>query len=494
VQVLNYFVGVVVALLLTPFLIGKLGDYYYGIWILISTIVGYFALSEFGVGSALQNHLSICLGKNDPDEYRIIFSNGFFLYFLISAVVFFLVAISLLTVLLLESRFAESHLIAGVMVIIGVNLSISFVFYPYVAVLKSHIRLDVVAWVEVLKILMTAALMVVVLTLGYGLRTLALVTLVASLCSNFVFLSAARRVVPRLGFQRGHLDRNELKSLLIYSGKTFLAQIGDILRFKVDEVVTAAFISVNHVAHYAVANKLATMSNKPSLRFLGILSPLLAQYVGREDEQKLKERFLLGVKVTGAFSVFVYSGLIILGEPFIRRWLGPSYIDSYAPLVILGGAFLMIRTQSTAISLMYAKARHHYYAFMNLSEGVANLGLSILFVKYFGLGINGVALGTLIPTIITRLFIQPMIAARLVKMAVIDYYALVLRIFLLGALIYGPMFLARSVFALTMYWQLGIAFAILSGLFLVHVGLLLNREERTLVSKSIREWYSSRAE
>jgi hypothetical protein len=131
---------------------------------------------------------------------------------------------------------------------------------------------------------------------------------------------------------------------------------------------------------------------------------------------------------------------------------------------------------------------------MNLSEGVANLGLSILFVKHFGLGINGVALGTLIPTIITRLFIQPVIAARLVKMAVIDYYALVLRIFLLGALIYGPMFLARSVFALTMYWQLGIAFAILSGLFLVHVGLLLSREERTLVSKSIREWYRSRAE
>ena len=52
-----------IALLLIPFMIGHLGDADYGLWILVSAVVAYDSLLDFGIASAITKYVA---------EYRVL--------------------------------------------------------------------------------------------------------------------------------------------------------------------------------------------------------------------------------------------------------------------------------------------------------------------------------------------------------------------------------------------------------------------------------------
>jgi hypothetical protein len=68
----------------------------------------------------------------------------------------------------------------------------------------------------------------------------------------------------------------------------------------------------------------------------------------------------------------------------------------------------------------------------NSLEGLANLVLSILLVRHFGL--LGVALGTMVPMAFTKLFVQPWYFCRIMHFDLLEYYTLLAKSFLATAL------------------------------------------------------------
>jgi len=58
-------VSVVVTLLIMPFIIHHLGDHIYGYWVIMATIMGYYAFLDFGITSAVPRFLSVALGRKD---------------------------------------------------------------------------------------------------------------------------------------------------------------------------------------------------------------------------------------------------------------------------------------------------------------------------------------------------------------------------------------------------------------------------------------------
>lgn len=485
-QILYFITNIVVTFFLTPFIIKKLGDFNYGFWILISTIVGYFAYSEFGVGSAIQNQLSIQLGQNNMEKYRGIFSSGFFLYILVSIIVFLLTIIASLIGLHLKNSGMDPLILAIILFIYGTNLALSFIFYPYTSVLISYIRLDILAWVAIFQTIFSALLSVIVLNLEFGLVMLALVGLITTIITNsFIFLYA-KRLVPKLRFEKDKIEKDKIKDIFVFGGKTFFIQLSDLLRFKLDEVVTGVFISVKLVTHYSISNKMVTTSNGVILKLLSILNPLFAQQLGDGDGKKIGETFFFTLKVIGVFSIFIYIILIFLGSPFILLWLGKKYLDAYIPLILLGGAYCIGKFQSPSINLFYATNKHHFYGYMNVAEGVLNLGFSLLFAIYFKMGINGIALGTLIPIIISKIFVQPFLVSSCIKIDVKEMYISMLRIFTIAIFIYGPYYLFRLYFHINSYVDIFISFMLLSVSSIFHLFFVLNKKEKEIIFSLIK--------
>jgi O-antigen/teichoic acid export membrane protein len=486
VQIIGYAIGLIATFVLMPYMIGKLGDYYYGLWIMISTITGYFALSEFGVTSAVQNKLSIFLGKNDTEGYNRIFSNGFFLYIVISLVIVALIAISSLIILNLRERFLEPYLVVEVLCITGINMALVFVFNPYVSILKSHIRFDTVGWIVIFQTVMNATLTILVLYIGYGLKMVAFVILVVGIASNLLIFFAAKKVSPGIRFKKEHINREDLAMLLSYSGKTFMSQIGDIMKMKVDEVVTGALISVSQVTHYAVASRMNKAGNGLSMRVLGILTPVFSRYVGMKDYANLKRMYWLSIKISVLYSSFLFAIFIIIGAPFIRLWLGSDYLDAYCPLILLASAFFISGSQAPGVSVLYAMSQHQYFAYMNIFEGLINLAFSLLFVIVFKMGIAGVALGTLIPVLFTKLIVQPHIVNKILRISNAEYYSILVRNIVAGGIVYSLSHFVLLIVSSSSWLVLVAKGAFLFFTLIAHSLIILNRHERNLLLGSIK--------
>jgi O-antigen/teichoic acid export membrane protein len=107
------------------------------------------------------------------------------------------------------------------------------------------------------------------------------------------------------------------------------------------------------------------------------------------------------------------------GKPFIEVWMGTEYLDAYPVLAILVLGVTFALWQTISINLLFGISKHKIIAVLNTIEGVANLLLSILLARYYGL--IGVALGTFIPMALLKLIVQPIYVSRALSVPYFEY-------------------------------------------------------------------------
>ncbi len=90
--------------------------------------------------------------------------------------------------------------------------------------------------------------------------------------------------------------------------------------------------------------------------------------------------------------------------------MGDGFGGAVSILWILAVAYVVGLAQNAGYGLMLARDRHRLFAKIAILESVANVGLSILLAPR--LGIIGVALGTAIPMLVVKVFVQPLYVSR----------------------------------------------------------------------------------
>src|SRR6185437_1646730 len=122
-------------------------------------------------------------------------------------------------------------------------------------------------------------------------------------------------------------------------------------------------------------------------------------------------------------------------------WMGPQYArPSGTVLAILAVALMFSLQNMTAGAMALGVEKHKVVAWWAVGEGIANLVLSVILART-GLGIYGVAIGTLGPSVIVHLIMWPNYVSRLVDVTAVQ----VLRD------IWGPVFLCSIPFAALSY-------------------------------------------
>jgi hypothetical protein len=87
--------------------------------------------------------------------------------------------------------------------------------------------------------------------------------------------------------------------------------------------------------------------------------------------------------------------------------------------VILCIGFILHLPQSPGVQLLTGLSKHGSYAVLSAFEGVVNLALSLIFLRYYGM--YGVALGSAVEMIFFKLLIQPFYICRVIQLPVRTY-------------------------------------------------------------------------
>jgi O-antigen/teichoic acid export membrane protein len=406
----NLVTAALVALLLMPFLVRHLGDRLYGFWSLAAAFIGYYSLLDFGLSSAVSQYICIAIGRGDPAECRKVFNIALRVQSLLG--VFALLATGLIAAATpwLCRNPADAALFWRVIVVLGVNAALGFPTRVYQGVLDAEFRFDIQSWLVLLGLILRTALVVCAILAGGGLLALAWMTLFATLPIMALQIFFAKRVAPWARIDSSKIERKRTVALFSYSVYTFLTSIGDSLRSQIDPIVISGFVGLAAVTHYRVASVFIAYYVNAMISSLGTFQPVMSRLHGAGDQAGMEKVFFFATKVSICASVFVGFGLIFWGKAFIGRWMGRSYEDAYWPMVVLSLSALLDVCQSPSIMLLYATFKHRFYMYVNLSEGIINIIVSIVLAR--SLGILGVALGTLIAAFLIRVVAQPLFVCK----------------------------------------------------------------------------------
>jgi O-antigen/teichoic acid export membrane protein len=411
---LGLLVHAVVGFLLSPFILHRLGDEAFSLWILVFAFSGYYGLLDLGIRSSIVKYTAGFIAAKDEDQLSRFLSTSMAFYVVVALLVLFATTIGFFYLHLLF-RIPPTLLGSARMLFLlaGASVALTFPLSVFAGVLEG---LQKFSWLQLSHIgvtLVRAVLIIVALTHGGGLLAIGTIAVATNLLSYLIFTWMALQVLPfRISIR--HVEANAFRKMARYGIFAFAILAAEKLRFQSDAMVIGAFLSSTAITSFSIGSKLVEYSSYAVRSMSQIFTPMSSQFQASGDLVRLQRTFVAGNRAC-AFIIFpICVTLLILGKSIIESWVGARYVASYSVLALLIVPRTIYLAQSTSTRILLGMGRHHLLGSVLLLEGGFNLLLSLLLVHR--LGIVGVALGTAIPLACTSLFFLPQHLCRILDM------------------------------------------------------------------------------
>ncbi|MCD6366456.1 MAG: oligosaccharide flippase family protein [Bacteroidales bacterium] len=300
------------------------------------------------------------------------------------------------------------------------GLVVSFPLRSFTGMLGAALRQDISAKVDILYVVAKAVGSVYVVLMGRSILYLALVSVVIDVLYYVLIAYLAHVVYFTLRIDFKSVSLGMAKKLFRYAFFSFINRVAEILKFRVDSLVISFFLTVSNVTVYSVAFRLFDYFNEIVVSVVGFSDSYFSRYEGAGETSELSATFENFTKVSTILSVFIGLSLLFYGKFFIYSWVGNDFSGSYAVLVVLIVPGILMTIQDPLRRIFYATSNHHVLAYLSLGEGAANVILSVILVRSYGL--IGVAIGTAIPSLIISLFIIPLYGCAIIKLNQREYW------------------------------------------------------------------------
>jgi O-antigen/teichoic acid export membrane protein len=397
--------NIAVGFFLSPFILHHLGDDAFGVWVLIFSLTGYYGIFDFGIRSSLIRYVSKFQATGDKEQLARLINTSLFTYSCLGVI---LLVPTVLGGLYVDHLF---HIPAAFLrdartlfFMVGSALALGFPLGIAGGILEGLQRFYLLNWTNIVSTAMRAVLIVVALIHGYGLVTIALITVSLPLVTSAIRAGMAQRLLAiRYGWK--YVDRESFRQVANYGSVTFMIIVAARLRFRTDAVIIGSFLSAAAITHFSIGARLVDYAGEVVSSLAQIFTPMASQFHAAGDYNRLRQIFISGNRAC-AFVMFpICVSLIVMGKSVIEAWMGPRYVSSYVILLILLIPSTLYNAQTTSNRILFGMSQHKALAIVVLIEGVANLILSIALVR--PLGIVGDAIGTAIPLVCTAILFLP---------------------------------------------------------------------------------------
>jgi O-antigen/teichoic acid export membrane protein len=457
-------VNVLVGIFLSPFILHRLGDAAFGVWVLIFSVTGYYGLFDLGIRSSIIRYVSKYTATGENGKLASFVNTSLFTYTIIGAVSMALTAVLSSYVGGLFRIPPEMHRQAHILLLlVGASVSVGFPLGVFGGMLEGLQRFYILNWTSIGSSLLRAALIVHFLNRGDGLITVALITVGLPILSSILRAIIVFRFCPvPLGLR--YVDKESFRNMATYGGTTFLVIVAGRLRFRTDELVLGRMMSAVAITYFSIGARIVDYAQEFVSSLAQIFVPMSSQSEAKNDLDRLRKVYIAGNRVCALLILPITVILVLLGKHVIRIWVGARYIPhSYPVLVVLIIPFALMLMQSASGRVLFGMGKHQSMAKVTLLEGIANLILSIALVP--PLGVVGDALGTAVPLCCTFLLFMPRHLAKQIGVPVSSFVRQAYSLpFLLNLPLVGVVWLANRVFTpknlVQLVMEIGAAFLI----------------------------------
>lgn len=397
--VANYLIRfweIIIGLILFPFIVHHIGLSAAGIWLLVSSITGYFGLLDLGIGSSLIKYVAEYHVRKDNKKLSESINATFFIFLgmgLIASVGLFIVGRFFITSFNIPQELVEEA--RAITYIAAVTTLVGFPLGTFGGVLRGVQRYDLGALVGFIVSIPRVILTVIFLLMGYGVVTLVLINTFCSMIGWLLSTYYAKKLLPFVSIRPSHLNKEMGRTLFSFGSSLFIISACMLIIYPTDRLIIGAFLTVGMIPYYEAAYKIYRLVLHTPFLLSSAVMPTASELDVRQEIQSLRNLFISGTKYTTAIFLSLALPALFLSRQILTFWMGDDFSSYYllANVFILHLFFNFNHIFAFEVLVGMNKIRFSLYYYV--TAAIFNLALSIFLVQRIGL--IGVVLGTAIP-------------------------------------------------------------------------------------------------
>ncbi len=396
-------ISIVIGLIYVPLLINYLGAEEYGVWLTLSSIIGWFAFFDVGLGNGLRNRLTEALAKDQVELAKEYVSTTYAIISLVFGgvlLLFYIVNPFLDWSRILNTHAVEVGKLSMLALVVFTFFILRFIFQLIGTIYSAHQMPAVNNAINPAGSLISLIIIMVLLktshgsllALGFVLSAVPVITLVGF--TVYGFRGRFKNIKPSLASVKfAHSPQ-----LLSLGFKFFIFQVVNLILFSTSNIIITQVLSPKEVTQYNIAYKYFSISYMAiSIMVTPMWSAVTDAYVKKEFGW-LKAS-LKGFNKLGFIFLIIAALQLVFSNFMYKIWIGHS---TTIPFVLSLAMFFDIAW--TSFSSPYSQ-------FVN-GFGKLKLGISIVWFRLLvfvptaifltkAIGVSGIVWASLIGKLFT---------------------------------------------------------------------------------------------
>jgi O-antigen/teichoic acid export membrane protein len=332
-------VPAVAALLTVPVLIAHLGSSAYGVLVLVTAIVGYFAILDVNATAGSVKFIAQHHAAGEHTRLRRVLSFGATLYLGIGAVGG--AAIAFFSAALVQRVFnvpAELQAEAVLALRIGGLAFLAAQLQIYLqSVPQALQRYDLTGRLEAVFGTAASVITMGVAWAGFGLVGVVVARLLLSVVNIVLLLRIVRRLLP--GGLWSRPDRATARDVAGFSAWAYLARLAALSAAHSDKLLIGAIVDMRALAWYSVPFLLVNRVYALAFRLAQVMFPRASALAAAGRHEQLRANYLDAVRYVAFVNAAILLLLVGLAPEVMRHWAGAEFGTlAVTVLVVLAAA------------------------------------------------------------------------------------------------------------------------------------------------------------
>jgi O-antigen/teichoic acid export membrane protein len=388
-----------VTLVVTPFVVHRLGVEGYGILSLAGVVAGFLALLDFGMSPSLVKFGAEFAETPMRSRINDLMGAGLLFYACVGIVGG--------TALLALGLFFASHVfhlsaaarpdLRFALLVAAGQFLLAMLLTALSSLTIAFQRYDIALAVRIVLTSFTSGLTVGALFLGFGLRGVIVATALEPVLGLLLFRFINRRLVP--GFRPlPRWDPPLLRTMFSFSTYAFAAGVSGVILFQLDKLLLGTLSSVADVTYYVIPGNLAQRLHAAVSALTGVLLPLTSGLFARGDIEHLRALYIRATRLILLFLLSVAIPAFVFAHKILQYWIGSAFAEkSSLTFRLLIATYALIALTAIPYYFALGSGRAKITAVYSAIAAALNVALMVVLIPRYG--IVGAAVAYLVSTV-----------------------------------------------------------------------------------------------
>ncbi|MCE1164251.1 MAG: glycosyltransferase [Bacteroidetes bacterium] len=397
--------ALIIPLVLTPYIIYKIGEQQFGIYAIVLGFTTSFGLFDLSLSSSFIKFISEHFNKENYTELNRTLNTGFLFYLLFSVIICsagFVLNDTLLGLINIPDnlKVAGRNSLNIALLIFFVNN----VFMIYGSVLIAVQKMYMTSLISTITAFINLALVFVFLTAGFGVEGILLSQLATSLINSIAILILAKKSVPSLKLTERSFSSKSFREMGKFGIQMQVSKLAGFFSEKYDEFLLGFFSVLNNVTFFNIGTRLLRLARFLPMQLIIQVAPVAAELNAKEEKEKIGMLFDDAVKYLTLVSVPFAAFMFAFADEIVAVWMGPGFgISAHILRILLAAQLINLIISSPGNSIIPNTGVPKYQMYEGLIHLGINVVFSFVFIKYYG--IVGAAYGNGIATVLSSVYI-----------------------------------------------------------------------------------------